>query len=140
MNRAERRKAGIKNFEPMVTIKVSDLERIKRQAAAEALMKVRDTTAKEVENTLLAKAVDMAFVRMLALPMMIIHDKFGQLMKKDGREERFLDLVLDLSDTYNKDLVTIEDLEECLKEEVGIKLEDTKWGRECGKQDLCSKM
>ncbi len=72
-------------------------------------------------------AADTAFFLMLAIPVMVIHDKYGKIMRRnvDGksREERFADLCLDLYDSFNKGYVTLDDLAECLWEEAGIKLE-----------------
>ena len=70
MNRQERRRLGIKRKDPMVSIKQSDIDRMKEEATE--------------------KGCKMAFNLMLAVPAMVIHDKFGSLMKKDGRLERFV--------------------------------------------------
>lgn len=106
MNRAERRLNGIKKKEPIINIKVSEIEQIKADAVE--------------------KACKLAFGLMLSIPTMIIHDKFGELMRKQGREERFANLVLELYDTYQKGYVSFSDLRQCLYEETGIRLEDLK--------------
>lgn len=102
MNRAERRRASKNN-----NLKSSDIDNIKRQASK--------------------KAVDVAFLLMLAIPTMVIHDKYSQLMKKTvngkSREERFVDLCIDLYDSFNKGYVSIEDFHRCLWEEAGVKIE-----------------
>ena len=111
MNRAERRrrqKQGLPTVkEPVLNIKASDIESMKKQATV--------------------TAADTAFFLMLAIPVMVIHDKYPQIMRRvvDGksREERFADLCLDLYDSFNKGYVTLDDLAECLWEEAGIKLE-----------------
>lgn len=103
MNRAERRAKGIKGFEPIINIKASDIEQIKRDAVA--------------------LAVEKAFFLMVAIPNMVIHDKFGDLMKREGREERFANHILDLYDTFMQGYVNIEDLQKCLKEETGLSIE-----------------
>lgn len=104
MNRAERRKLGIKQKEPIVNIKRSDIEQIKKDVTKET--------------------IDTAFLLMLGIPTMIIHDKFAQLIKKnvDGknREERFVDLCLELYDCFEQGYVTLDDLKNCLKEEAGV--------------------
>lgn len=111
MNRAERRrleKEG-KNVpaEPVINMKSSDVHKIKADATK--------------------SAADIAFFLMLAIPVMVLHDKYSLLMKRtvDGksREERFADLCLDLYDSFEKGYVTLDDLHECLWEEAGIKLE-----------------
>lgn len=110
MNRAERRrrvKQGLPvNKEPVINIKASDIQAIKEQATS--------------------SAADTAFLLMLAIPVMVIHDKYSQLMRRevDGkpRAERFADLCLDLYDSFNRGYVTLDDLADCLWEEAGIKL------------------
>lgn len=111
MNRAERRRRQKQGFpivkEPVLNIKASDIQQIKMDATK--------------------TAADKAFFLMLTIPIMVIHDKYSQLMKREvngkSREERFADLCLDLYDSFNKDYVTLDDLAKCLWEEAGIKLE-----------------
>lgn len=71
MNRQERRRKGILRKDPMISIKSSDIKAMKDEATA--------------------KGCKFAFQLMLVIPSMVIHDKFGSLMKKDGRLERFID-------------------------------------------------
>ena len=107
MNRAERRKSGIKESVKTYTLNKSQIKRLK------------DDSVKE--------AIDTAFILMLGLPVMIIHDKYPQLMKKvvdgKGREERFTDLLLDLYDSFDKGYLTLDDILNCIKEECGIEIE-----------------
>lgn len=59
---------------------------------------------------------------------MVLHDKYSQIMKREvdgkGREERFVDLCLDLYDSFEKGYLSLEDIHQCLWEEGGIKLID----------------
>jgi hypothetical protein len=91
----------------MVTLPITEISRIKREAAD--------------------AAAEKAFELMLAIPVMVLRDKYGQLNKLEingkSRGERFADYCLDLYDSFNKGLVSIEDLHECLWEEAGIKLQ-----------------
>ena len=112
MNRSERRRLAKQDkvvvpSEPVINIKSSDIKNIKQKAAKDA--------------------VDIAFLMMLAFPTMILHDRYSSLMKKqvDGksREERFVEMCLDLYDSFEKGYVTVEDLHQCLWEEAGIKIE-----------------
>ena len=108
MNRAERRRLGkSKSHEPVINIKSSDIDNIKKQASKDA--------------------ADIAFQLMLAIPVMVLHDKYSLLMKKEvdgkSREERFTELCLDLYDSFEKGYVTLDDLHKCLWEEAGIKFE-----------------
>lgn len=85
MNRAERRRAkktGIPiKKEPVVNIKAADVQKIKQDASKEA--------------------ADKAFLLMLGLPVMVLHDKFGF---GPVRCERFTDAVLELYDSFEKRL------------------------------------
>lgn len=111
MNRKQWRQQGqaiVKD--PVYNLKASEIKAIKEETAR--------------------KATDTAFFLMLAIPVMIIHDKYPLLMKKtvDGksREERFADLCIDLYDTFDKGYLTLDELAECLWEEAGIKLDNRK--------------
>lgn len=111
MNRSERRKLNKKGIQPkkeaVINIKASDVAAMKKDAAN--------------------KAADTAFLLMLGIPVMVLHDKYSKLMKRveDGksREERFCDLCIDLYDSFEKGYVTLDDLHNCLWEEAGIKIE-----------------
>lgn len=104
MNRAERRKAEKAGLpvkkEPVVNIKASDVQKMKLDASKEAAEK--------------------AFLLMLGLPVMALHDKFGF---GPVRCERFTDAVLDLYDSFDKGYITLEDIHRTLKEESGITIE-----------------
>ena len=107
MNRAERRRTGKKGHEPVINIKTSDINQIKENAIMEASNK--------------------AFFLMLAIPVMVIHDKYPQLMRRDvegkSRAERFANLCIDLYDSFDRGYITLEDFHQCLWEEAGIKIE-----------------
>lgn len=109
MNRAERRRQGKVNAKATKTwnINASQLQGIKEDATT--------------------KAIDTAFLLMLAIPTMVIHDHYAKIMKRevDGkcREERFAELCLDLYDTFQQGYVSLEELKACLEEETGMKLE-----------------
>lgn len=107
VNRSERRRLKKKGKEPVINIKASDVYAMKKEAAA--------------------KAADTAFVLMLGIPAMVIHDKFPKLMKRveDGkpRVERFCDMCIDLYDSFEKGYLTLDDIHKCLWEEAGIKIE-----------------
>lgn len=109
MNRAQRRKAGIKKPEPTYNLNAQQLAGMKKEATNEA--------------------VHAAFILMLAIPAMVLHDKFGQLMPKEvggkNREERFVDMCVDLYDSYVKVYVTLDDLREWLWDEANTKIEMT---------------
>lgn len=59
---------------------------------------------------------------MLAIPAMVIHDKFGSLMKKDGRVEKFVDLCMKEYKCYEEGYITLQELAKCLQDEAGVKI------------------
>lgn len=102
MNRQERRRLGIKRKDPMVSIKQSDIDRMKEEATE--------------------KGCKMAFNLMLAVPTMVIHDKFGSLMKKKGRVEKFVDLCMEEYKCYEEGYVRLDELAKILKDEAGVEI------------------
>lgn len=104
MNRAKRRANGIKSKSPTFNL------------TAEAIQAIKEEEQK--------KSVDMAFILLLTIPTMVIRDKFGELMRKDAREEKFVNLVLKQYELYQQGYFTFEDLKECLYQETGIKIDD----------------
>ena len=104
MNRAERRKLGVKNKEAVINIKRADIEQIKKDARDEAL--------------------EIAFKLMLAIPVKVLSENYSKITKLnvDGksREERFADLCLDVWHDFNADKVSINDLQKILTDKCGI--------------------
>lgn len=105
MNRAERRAKGIKTREATYNLNQSQIEKMKQDA--------------------FSKGCDLAFGLMLAIPVMVIHDKYPKLMRKQGREETFANECLELYELYKQGYVSLNDLAQCLKEETGMSLEET---------------
>ena len=101
MNRAELRrlKHSQESSNATYTLRNEDVNRIKRDAAREA--------------------IDKAFVLMLGLPMIVLHDKYGWGKK---RLSDFMDHVLDQYDSFNKDFITLDDLWKTIEKETGVKL------------------
>lgn len=98
------------------------------QKALERQKKVYTLTQSQInqiKKDAVAEASDKAFFLMLAIPVMILHDKWWEKTSKK-RCPKFIDQCLDLYDSFNRDYVTLEDLKECLWEEGGIKLERSK--------------
>lgn len=106
MNRQERRRLGIKRKDSMISIKQSDIDRMKEEVTE--------------------KGCKLAFGLMLAVPAMVIHDHFGELMRKEGRVERFVDLCTEQYRCFEEGYVTIEDLGKILKDEAGVEFESWK--------------
>lgn len=110
MNRAERRRLAKQGIDvkkdPVINIKQSDIDKMKMESAEQA--------------------AEMAFFLMLAIPTMVIHDHFGDLMKKQGREQNFVKWCLNTYECYGQGLVSLEDLQQCLYEEAGLRMEKLK--------------
>ena len=99
MNRAERRRLKNKKAEPVINVKSSDIQQMKKDSTNEA--------------------ADIAFTLMLGLPMLVLRDNYGF---GKVRSERFIDQVIDLYDSFDKGYLTIDDIHKALYEEVGIKI------------------
>ena len=104
MNRAERRRLDKeqKKQEKSYTLTQSQLDKIKADAVTEAS--------------------SVAFILMLAIPVMILHDKWWVKTAKE-RCPKFIDQCLKLYNAFDRGEVTLEELRECLWEESGIKVE-----------------
>ena len=105
MNRAERRKAGKKDKVATYNLTQGQINQIKQEARDEA--------------------VEVAVTLMLALPLEVLKDKYWVKTAK-RRLPKFLDNVLSLYDSWNKGLLTIEELRGDLWNYGGIKLEAPK--------------
>jgi len=104
MNRSERRK----------------LQKQGKQVKPEAVINIKASDVKAMKEEAAKFASDRAFLLMLGLPMMVLHDKYGFGKK---RCERFIDQVIELYDSFDKDYLTLDDIHKCLYDEAGIKLE-----------------
>jgi hypothetical protein len=99
VNRKQRRAKGIKEKEPVINIKASDIEQIKKDA--------------------LSKAIDTSFMLMLGIPLIALRDEYGF---GKVRLERLMDRMLEVYDSFNKDYLTLEDLHKTIFEETGVQI------------------
>lgn len=102
-----------KNKNATLTVKPEYLKDLCTQAVKQEAEKL----AAHAKN----EAVSRLFEELIAIPVMVIHDHFGELMKKDGREELFAEMCLELYDTVEKGYVTPAELRQCLFEETGVR-------------------
>lgn len=104
MNRKDRRKLGIKEKQKIIHITPEYLEQMKKEISLDA--------------------TETAFEYMMCIPLIILHDHYGRLNRKevDGmcREERFFELCLDQFDSFSKKFVSLQDMAEAIKEETGF--------------------
>lgn len=108
MSRAERRRAekqAKKDKVATYNLTWEQINQIKKEASKEA--------------------IDTAFTLMLALPLKVLKDKHW-VKSAERRLPQFLDNVLSLYDSWNKGVLTIEELREDLWNYGGIKLEAPK--------------
>lgn len=103
MNRAERRKAGIKQKVRTYTLTDVQIQQIKDEAINEA--------------------TNRAFILLLGLPLITLHDKFGF---GKVRLERFMDELLKQYESFDEGYITLEDLIETIKEETGVSIIEKK--------------
>lgn len=109
MNRAERRRAeklASKAKTAIYNLTQEQINQIKQQAKDEA--------------------IDTAFTLMLAIPLEVLIGDGYWVKSAKKRLPKFLDEVLSLYDSWNKGVLTIEELREDLWEYGGIKLEAPK--------------
>ena len=105
MNRAERRRLEKQGKtvwkEPVLSMRASDLERIKSEAREEA--------------------VDTAMVLLLGIPIKVLRDKYGWGMKK--RLPEFAEAFLEVYSDFSEGDMTLEEFRELIYEECGIKFQ-----------------
>lgn len=74
-------------------------------------------------------AIDTAFVLMLGLPVYVLHDHYPQIMKRvedgKGREERFMELVLEHYLDYQNGLFNLNDVRQLLIDECGLNIDSS---------------
>jgi hypothetical protein len=100
MNRAERRKQGKSAPKPKTYVLTEDqIEKLKRDAANEATRK--------------------AFVMLMSIPVMVLHDKFGFGVR---RLTRFLDYVLIWCESVQNNETNLVELIKIAEDECGIKI------------------
>ena len=109
MSRAERRRE----------VRGREKKEVTRVMTIAQIQQMKKDMADLIADELLMKVVGIA--------ALIIHDKFGMLMKKEvdgkSREERFIDEWEKQYKLFEAGRMTLEDIKETLKEECGIKME-----------------
>lgn len=108
MNRAERRRAKKQGLpvrkDPVLNIKQSDITKMKEDAT-------------EI-------AIDTAMILLLALPVKVMHDKYGWRMKK--RLPELAEALLDEYQSFCDGEMTLEEYKDFVYENCGIKFEKNK--------------
>lgn len=82
---------------------------------------------RQIKDAQYEKGVAIGLEAGLGVSVMILRDKYSEIMKRisDGkcREERFAEMYIDLLDSFQKGYVTLDDLEETIFEETGMRIE-----------------
>lgn len=108
MNRAERRRRAKQGLpvenEPVLNMKVSDINRIKEEA-----------------NSM---AVDTAMVLLLAIPIKVMHDKYGWRVKK--RLPELSDALIDEYQNFADGDMTLEQYQQLVYDYCGLKFQINK--------------
>jgi hypothetical protein len=101
MNRAERRRLQkeAEKSKALITLTQGQIDIIKQEAYDNAIHDVMHIA--------------------LGVSAFVLHDKFGQLMKKQDRENRFMNLCLDAWSAIESGHLTLNDTVKALKEEAG---------------------
>ena len=98
----------------------AELRRQAREAKKKkAVYNLTEEQIEDIKHKATEEAIDTAFILMLGLPVMVLHDKFSLIRKKENRLENFTEAVLELYEAYNEDYLTLEDIKQVLKDEAG---------------------
>lgn len=94
-------------------------------------IKERNKLKREIAAKVQKTANRRAFILSLAVPHMVIRDKFNKLIPlKDengtSRQERFMDYCIDIYDSINGDYVELDDLIDVILKETGVDLKEYK--------------
>lgn len=76
---------------------------------------------RKIKDQATDEAAKRAFVQMLGLPLIVLHDKFGYGKQ---RLERFIDELLKQYEEFDEGRITLDDLLETIETETGVKVED----------------
>ena len=121
MNRAERRRQQKEKEKAnsLITLTNGQIDIIKRQAYDDAVH-------------------DLMHIA-LGVSAFTLHDKYGQLMKKDHREQKFIDFALDVWSSIESGHISLSDIVDALKQECDCDLIEIglKWRRLHGGKRTC---
>lgn len=104
MNRAERRKNKLKK-EAIYNLNQSQIDNLKASATSEA--------------------IKFASYQFMYLSLMILRDKYGFGKKRLGD---FVESVVELMDSVQKDYLTLDDMKNAIYDETGVTLEEVAKG------------
>ena len=109
----------------------ADLRRKSREKIkSQKIYNYTEEDLRRIKNNMVEMVASEFLEAVFGISVMVLHDKFGNLMKKsiDGksREERFFDYCIDLYDSFEKGYLTLDDIRKTLEEECGTKFKREK--------------
>lgn len=72
---------------------------------------------RRIKEDAVKEAVDLALIKTMYFSLMVLRDHYGF---GKSRLTKFLDHVIDMIDSVNKDYLTIEDMVKTIEEETGV--------------------
>lgn len=117
MNRAERRKRGIKVPPPKM-----------KHISEDAYNNAIDYAYRKGYSKAFEKASDLAVVYMMAVPLLVLNDHFNEIRLKQvngkSRVENFFDRCIDVFDEYNDGEDTLSRLVNDVEQKTGFKISE----------------
>lgn len=101
-------------------MKRAEIRRVHREQGKNS--KIYHMTAAQIQSLkeeATKDAAGQAFVLMMGLPLIVLHDKFGYGRK---RLQRFGDELMNQYESFDEGYITLNDLLETIEEETGIKI------------------
>lgn len=107
MNRTERRRSNTAKTEPTYLMKKSQIDAMVERRVREMIPKVTEE----------------ALMTMIYNSVMVIEGHFGELMKKDGRVQKYVELLQFQTSCFADRMVTADDMRKYLKDTYDIEVE-----------------
>lgn len=95
----------------------AEYRRAEREKSKKYIFTGEQLEARDMD--LVDKCTFRAFVLILGLATLVIKKNFGKLIKKDGREKLFIDLMIDAYNSYEDDK-SLDDLKQVIRENSDI--------------------
>jgi hypothetical protein len=93
----------------------AEIRRAKRELEKKYIL--TGAQLQERDNKIIDKCTEEAFILILGLATLVVRDDFGKLMKKEGRESRFIDFMLE---KYSSTELSIEEAKAVIRDNSDI--------------------
>lgn len=74
----------------------------------------------QIKKQATADASDICFPLMLGIPAMVILDKYAEIMPREGRVQKFVELCLEQYEAFQEGRFTMDDVHQVLEKEAGV--------------------